>query len=272
MYLWVEVSLTPLHQNKSLVSSTPAPTSPREANFSALHRDTHDSLPVQMDFHEDSNSGFESDSSASPFSTKVAYQRIDKKQSLHVPSSARNLISVLETKDSYTAGHADRVARAAVLIANRLGLDREQLETVYLAGLLHDIGKIGIDAQLLNKPDKLTAKEFEQIKQHPQLGYTILQGMPKLEKTMPIVLHHHEAWDGSGYPDGLQGTDIPLLARILSVADSYDAMASNRSYQRNLSPERLDDILRDGAGLQWDPQVIEAFFEIRDIICKVNAL
>jgi HD-GYP domain-containing protein (c-di-GMP phosphodiesterase class II) len=135
-----------------------------------------------------------------------------------------------------------------------------------LGGLLHDIGKIGIDDQVLNKPGALTPDEYEQIKRHPQLGYDILRGVRQLQKILPIVLHHHEAWDGSGYPHGLAGESTPLLARITATADAFDAMSSDRPYRRGMADEKIDVIMREGAGRQWDPDVIDAFFVCRDKI------
>ncbi|MCC6493293.1 MAG: HD-GYP domain-containing protein [Pirellulales bacterium] len=175
-------------------------------------------------------------------------------------ASVRALTSAIDAKDTYTRGHSERVARLSVCLAEQLGLTKEQLDTLYLGGLLHDIGKIGIDDQVLNKCGPLTPEEFEQIKKHPQLGYDILRGVRQLQKILPIVLHHHEAWDGSGYPHGLQGESTPLVARVLAVADSYDAMSSDRPYRPGMPQEQIDQILRAGAGKQWDPEVVDAFF------------
>ncbi len=184
-------------------------------------------------------------------------------------SSVQALTSAIDAKDRYTSGHSDRVARVAVHLAKKMGCDTEDLNTIYLAGLLHDIGKIGIDDDVLKKPGKLTPEEYEHIKLHPQLGYDILKGVRQLQKTLPVVLHHHEAWNGKGYPYGLAGTDSPLLARIVAVADSFDAMSSDRSYRKGLSDEKLDKILKDGAGSQWDADIINAFFEDRDEIRNI---
>jgi putative nucleotidyltransferase with HDIG domain len=162
------------------------------------------------------------------------------------------------------------VARVAVCLAEEMGLARDDLETIYLGGLLHDIGKIGIDDHVLNKAGALTPEEFEQIKKHPQLGYDILRGVRQLQKILPIVLHHHETWDGAGYPHGLKGDSTPLLARIAAVADAFDAMSSDRPYRRGMPDEKLDAILREGAGKQWDPDVIDAFFACRDKIRQAS--
>jgi HD-GYP domain-containing protein (c-di-GMP phosphodiesterase class II) len=183
----------------------------------------------------------------------------------------RALSSAIDAKDPYTRGHSERVARISVCIARKLGLPQEELDTLYLSGLLHDIGKIGIEDHVLRKPGNLTAKEYEHIKQHPQLGYQILSSVRQLEHVLPVVLHHHEAWDGSGYPYGLVGADIPRLARIASVADSFDAMTSDRPYRKGMSFENLRDIFLAGAGQQWDPEVVDAYFDAeREILSIVR--
>ncbi len=175
----------------------------------------------------------------------------------------RALTSAIDAKDPYTRGHSDRVARVAVRLATEMGCSRELVDTIYLSGLLHDVGKIGIDDHVLRKPGKLTPEEFEHIKTHAQVGYNILSDIKQLGQVLPVVLHHHEAWDGSGYPHGLAGTDIPFLARIVAVADAFDAMGSDRPYRAGMSDDKLDSIIRGGAGKQWDPQVVQAFFAAR---------
>jgi HD-GYP domain-containing protein (c-di-GMP phosphodiesterase class II) len=179
-------------------------------------------------------------------------------------SVVRALTSAIDAKDPYTCGHSDRVARLAVALARRMGCSTEELDTIYLSGLLHDIGKIGIDDNVLRKPGALTEEELEHIKTHPELGYKILNGVKQLDKVLPVVLHHHEAWDGAGYPAGLKAEECPMLARIVAVADSIDAMSSDRPYRKGIPDEKLDKILRDGAGRQWDPQVVNAVFQVRD--------
>ncbi|HYO26565.1 MAG TPA: HD-GYP domain-containing protein [Lacipirellulaceae bacterium] len=178
-------------------------------------------------------------------------------------AAVRALITAIDAKDRYTHGHSERVARVAVCLAEELHLSRGEVNTIYLGGLLHDIGKIGVDDSVLNKPGALTPEEFAQIKQHPQLGYDILHGVRQLDRILPIVLHHHEAWDGSGYPHGLAGAQTPLLARVTAVADAFDAMSSDRPYRRGMPDDKLDSIFREGAGRQWDPQVVAAFFSAR---------
>jgi putative nucleotidyltransferase with HDIG domain len=185
-------------------------------------------------------------------------------------ASVHALISAIDAKDRYTHGHSERVAQVAKCLAEQLHLPKTDVNTIYLGGLLHDIGKIGVDDVVLNKPGALTPDEYDQIKQHPQLGYDILRGVRQLERILPIVLYHHEAWDGSGYPHGLKGEETPLLARITAVADAFDAMSSDRPYRRGMPDEKLDSILREGAGRQWDPQVVDAFFAIREQIREAS--
>jgi HD-GYP domain-containing protein (c-di-GMP phosphodiesterase class II) len=171
----------------------------------------------------------------------------------------RSLTAAIDAKDSYTFGHSERVARIAVELGSELKLDEEQLSDIYLAGLLHDIGKIGIPDAVLCKKEPLTPEEFEQIKQHVTIGYKILADLRPIRHLLVGVLYHHERYDGAGYPEGLKGESIPLLARILAVADSYDAMSTSRPYRDAMPCEVVEQVLEKGAGSQWDPRVIDAF-------------
>jgi putative nucleotidyltransferase with HDIG domain len=175
----------------------------------------------------------------------------------------RALTSAIDAKDPYTCGHSERVARIAVRLAEEMGVAPQKRSDLYLAGLLHDIGKIGIDDEVLKKSGPLSAEEYRRIQSHVEIGVTILNDLRKLHHILPGVRHHHESHDGTGYPDHLSGEDIPLEARILAVADSFDAMSSNRPYRRRLTPNQIDEILRKGRGTQWDPQVIDALFDCR---------
>ncbi len=176
----------------------------------------------------------------------------------------RSLTSAIDAKDPYTCGHSERVAKVAVRLAQAMECSPAEVDTIYLAGLLHDIGKIGINDEVLRKPGKLTDAEYEHIKLHTRIGHRILSDIRQLDDVLPVVLHHHEQWNGAGYPDGLAAEEIPLLARIMAVADSFDAMSSDRPYRRGMPDEKLDIIFREGAGKQWDARVIEAFFRVRD--------
>lgn len=175
----------------------------------------------------------------------------------------RALTSAIDAKDTYTSGHSERVARIAVRIAEQLGLSSTQRSDLYLMGLLHDIGKIGIEDGVLKKSGKLTPEEYRHIQSHVRIGVNILQDLRKLHYVLPGVKHHHENYDGTGYPDRLAGEQIPYVARILAVADSYDAMSSNRPYRRRLTGEQIETIFREGSGKQWDPAIVEALFACR---------
>ncbi len=166
-----------------------------------------------------------------------------RQQSELLAGIVRALTSAIDAKDPYTRGHSDRVARIAVLLAQKLGCDAKMINTLYLAGLLHDIGKIGVNDSVLHKAGNLSAAEYEHIKQHVEIGHHILHDLAKLEEVLPVVLHHHESWDGGGYPLGLGSKRIPLAARIVAVADAYDAMSSDRPYRRGMPIERVEQIL-----------------------------
>ena len=189
-----------------------------------------------------------------------------RQQSELLAGIVRALTSAIDAKDPYTCGHSDRVARIAVRLAEELGGDAKMLNAIYLAGLLHDIGKIGIDDSVLRKPGRLSDEEYAHIKRHVEIGHRILRDLHKLEDVLPVVLHHHESWDGDGYPKKLRFHEIPLAARIVAVADSYDAMSSDRPYRAGMPEEKIDAIFRAGAGKQWDPEVVAAFFRARDDI------
>lgn len=175
----------------------------------------------------------------------------------------RAMVNTIDAKDSYTCGHSDRVATIARLLAEELGLDEVESQRVYLAGLLHDIGKIGVPDHILMKAGKLTDSEFEMIKKHPVIGYNVLRDLHQISYVLPGVLHHHESVNGLGYPAGLKGEQIPLVARILAVADAFDAMTSNRPYRAGMPFGKAYEILRNRAGVQWDARVVEALFASR---------
>ncbi len=182
----------------------------------------------------------------------------------------RSLTAAIDAKDSYTFGHSERVGRIAVELGRELRLHEEELSDIYLAGLLHDIGKIGVPDAVLGKKGPLTDEEFEQIKQHPTIGYRILVDLKPIRHLLPGVLYHHERYDGKGYPEGLAGEAIPLLARVLAVADSYDAMSTARPYRTAMPHSRVQEILRDGAGTQWDGRIIEAFLRCAEKIRSIR--
>ena len=193
-----------------------------------------------------------------------------RQQSELVANVVRALVSAIDAKDPYTSGHSDRVARFAVRIALELRCNPKLVNTIYMAGLLHDVGKIGIDDNVLRKAGRLTEPEFEHIKMHPEMGYKILADIKQLADVLPAVLHHHERWDGQGYPKGLAGPDIPQMARIMSVADAYDAMTSDRPYRAGMPDDKVDDIFRRGSGDYWDPRVVDAYFRAKQDIIEIR--
>ena len=194
-----------------------------------------------------------------------------RQQSEFLASVVRALTSAIDAKDPYTCGHSDRVARVAVRLAKELNCSPDILHVLYMAGLLHDIGKIGIDDTILRKPGKLTDVEMDHIKLHPELGYRILADIRQLRSVLPAVLHHHEQWDGRGYPHRLQGEKIPYIARIVAVADAFDAMSSDRPYRKGMDAAKVDAIFRAGAAHQWDPAVVAAFFRAREEINSISS-
>ncbi len=180
---------------------------------------------------------------------------------MNLYDSLRALVSTIEAKDTYTKEHSTRVTRLSKKIAIKMGLSQEHIDSINFAGYLHDIGKIGIRDEILTKEDKLTPEEWEQIKQHPVIGERIVQHLGLLPEEKAIIRHHHERWDGNGYPDGLKGEEIPLLSRIITVADAFDAMTSHRSYRPAKSIIESANELQLNSGTQFDPEIVKVFLE-----------
>jgi putative nucleotidyltransferase with HDIG domain len=174
----------------------------------------------------------------------------------------RVLINVLDAKSPWTKGHSERVSRYAEAIAREMGLDDDEIRDIKLAGLLHDIGKIGTYDYLLDKPGKLTREEYELVMKHPAQGAQILKGIKQLEDILPLIHYHHEKLDGKGYPNGLHGNQIPLGARILHVADSFDSMTSDRPYRKAPGVEFALAEFEKFKGTQFDPHVVDAFMKV----------
>lgn len=173
----------------------------------------------------------------------------------------RALINSLEAKDEYTRGHSDRVTEYAMVIGEKLGFSNKELTKLYYGAILHDIGKIGISEDILNHPFSLGRDDFDIMKKHPEIGATIVSSIDSLKNIAPSILYHHERFDGSGYPSGLKGHEIPLHARIIAIADSLDAMSSTRSYRTSLTEENAIHELIAGAGTQFDPELVRVFVE-----------
>ena len=176
--------------------------------------------------------------------------------------SIETLRYTVEAKDPYTKGHSDRVSEFSVLIGKKLGLPENDLKTLRIGGLFHDIGKIGIPDSILLKNTKLTPDEYSEIKHHPSIGVHILSNATIFQDIIPIVKYHHERYDGKGYPENLKGEEIPFLARIASVADSFDAMSSRRTYRDNLELEKIISELENNKNIQFDPNIVDAFLDI----------
>jgi putative two-component system response regulator len=174
------------------------------------------------------------------------------------------LTRAIEARDGYTEEHTERVTTRAVALGEHLGLSEATLRVLYQGGLLHDVGKIGIPEAILGKPGRLTKEEFAFMKRHPQLGVDICRPLRSalVAQALPIIRSHHERIDGHGYPDGLAGEEIPLLARILAISDAYDAMTSDRPYRLGMAPNSAIEILRDGAGTQWDRELVAEFLAL----------
>ncbi|MFC1594256.1 HD domain-containing phosphohydrolase [Candidatus Omnitrophota bacterium] len=179
-------------------------------------------------------------------------------------STITALAEALDAKDPYTHRHSENVTRFSVAIAQELKLPTSEIEKIRRSGLLHDIGKIGIQDNILTKPGRLTDDEFEQIKTHPVKGENIVQSLPFLKEVAAIVRHHHERYNGGGYPDRLKGYQIELGSKILAVADAFDAMTSDRPYRKALGLEKATDELKTNSGTQFDPIVVEAFLKVLD--------
>jgi response regulator RpfG family c-di-GMP phosphodiesterase len=172
------------------------------------------------------------------------------------------LAAALDTRDTETQGHSVRVSEYTVVIARRMGVEEPELTEIRRGALLHDVGKIGIPDAVLRKPGKLTAEEWREMKLHPEIGGRILSGIKFLEKSLPVVMAHQERFDGSGYPRGLKGDEIPLGARIFAVVDTLDAMTSDRPYRKALGYEDAREEIIRNSGIQFDPKVVEVFLSI----------
>jgi len=185
----------------------------------------------------------------------------------------RTLAAAIDAKDPYTRGHSERVSSYSMAIAKHLGLDSEAVFRVRIGAILHDVGKLGIRDSILQKPGGLTAEEYAVMRLHPEIGSQIMAPIRMLKDILPGIRNHHETWDGRGYPDQLAGEQIPLIARIIGVADSFDAMTTDRPYQKAMTLEHVVSQLRAMAGTRFDPRVIEAFVEAveaRDITPPVS--
>jgi putative two-component system response regulator len=177
-------------------------------------------------------------------------------------ASLTMLANAIEVRDQYTRGHVERVRDYALLIAKEMGLHEKRLRTIRFGAILHDIGKILVPERTLTKSTPLSKDEWGELRQHPMIGSELMKNIPYLEEIVPIVRHHHEHWNGGGYPSGLGGEDIPLEARIVSVADGFDAMTTNRPYHPAWLPERAIEELQKGKTTYFDPGVVDVFVKL----------
>ena len=176
----------------------------------------------------------------------------------------RALAEAIDAKDPYTKGHSERVAKTSVALAQELNLSDREIENIEYTALLHDIGKIGIEDRILGKNSSLTNEEFNKIKEHPITGAKIIEPVDFLKNSYKAIYHHHEKYNGKGYPDGIKSEDIPILARIIAVADAYDAMGSDRPYRKKLNKDKILKELKDQSGKQFDPEVVKALISVLD--------
>lgn len=219
------------------------------------------------------------DALAANVSAGIECSQLLRKQRALFLNTIKVLAQAVELKDEYTGGHTARVTSYAMLLGKKLGLDKDRLGLIELGTPLHDIGKIGIDDAILRKPGRLTAEEFEEMKKHTIKGAAIISTIPDLHSIIPIVRNHHERWDGNGYPDRLAAESIDQLARIVAVADAFDAMTSDRPYhpdKKPRPPEAAFDVLRAEAGKQFDPEAAAAFCELQgevtEIVCGERSI
>ena len=184
------------------------------------------------------------------------------RQHLTFIGTIKALSAAIDAKDQYTQGHSERVATLSKMLAREVGYSEEDAERIRISGLVHDVGKIGVAEAVLCKPGRLTDEEFDMIKTHPTIGYQILKDIPDLQDILPGVLHHHERWDGNGYPGKLSGEDIPHMARIMALADTFDAMSSNRAYRAGMPRDKVFAEFKKCAGSQFDPELVEPFLAL----------
>lgn len=212
------------------------------------------------------------DALAAHVSAAIEAAQLLRRQKEQFLKTVSVLAQAVELRDDYTGNHTQRVTRYATMLAEKLELPDDQIELIKIGGPLHDIGKIGIDDAILRKPGKLTDEEYTAMKTHTTKGAEILASVPEMEPIIPIVRSHHERWDGRGYPDGLKGEEIPVLARIVAVADAFDAMTSNRPYHENKKgkpPAWAFAEVENQLGKQFDPTAGRAFIAIREEIVRV---
>ena len=193
---------------------------------------------------------------------KEKIEKLTKRSNQSLIEAVFAFAKTIKLKDHYTGEHVESTVKYATEIARTLELPKDEVENVKQAAILHDLGKIGISERILLKKSRLSRREFEEIKKHPQIAVDIIRPIHFLHKIIPLVLHHHERWDGKGYPSGLKGEDIAIGARIIAIADIYQALISNRPYRKAYGQHKAIDIIKDGSGTQFDPKIVEVFLQI----------
>jgi hypothetical protein len=203
---------------------------------------------------------------ASVTAAAVEHSQLVRRMETNYFSTVEALAAAIEAKDPYTRGHSKRVTQFGIVLAERFGVSDTELRTLQYGATLHDIGKIGIDEKILNKPGKLTPEEFEVIKHHPAIGERIIERVDFLQGARTVVRSHHERFDGTGYPDGLRDEEIPFLARVCCVADFYDALTSDRPYRRAFSVDTTIQYIKEGIGSMFDPVIAKEFLEMSPVL------
>ena len=223
----------------------------------------HESILVETEYTQRLNSEVEKQTKLAVEQSRVATERANQLERLS-EEMVETLARAIDAKDKYTNGHSFRVSECSVALARRLGWPDAELRELKREALLHDIGKIGVPDRVLNKPGRLTPEEYETVKAHTSVGKTILEGLDGMSAAAEAAAYHHERWDGGGYPEGLQGLQIPKHARVISIADAYDAMRSDRIYRKGLPTDEIRSELVRGSGSQFDPDLLPVFLELLD--------
>jgi HD-GYP domain-containing protein (c-di-GMP phosphodiesterase class II) len=193
---------------------------------------------------------------------RAKIEKLNKKTNQNLMQAIFALAKTIELKDHTTGEHVERTVHYVMQIARAMDFSNDEIELLKEAAILHDLGKVGISDNILNKKAKLTKKEYEEIKKHPQIGADILRPMQFLRSLIPYIFYHHERWDGQGYPTGIRGEEIPLGARIIAIADVFEALTSERPYRKAYPKEKAIGIIKKGSGTQFDPRVVTVFLKI----------
>jgi len=215
-----------------------------------------------LDIQKDKTSREKQENSSDVGFLRDKIDKLTKEANQSLIEAVLAFAKTLELKDHYTGEHVERTVYYATELARALSLSKNEIERIKQASILHDLGKIGISDKILLKNSKLSKDEFEEIKRHPRIGVDIIRPIQFLHGLIPYILYHHERWDGKGYPNGLKGEDIPIGARIIALADVYQALTSDRPYRKAFSKEEAIKIIQEGAGTQFDPAIVNVFLKV----------